>query len=84
MARHEETHTQHEERTEAVAVQDAEVKHDPAAEIGVDVSASGSYVYIPLPHGWKPDALFREVTVDGVHMEHVANDKDDVWLYRRM
>lgn len=56
-------------------------KRDPLKVIGLDHSGSGTYSYVDAPEGFFKD---RTIRVGRDNFEHVADDKDGVWLYRRM
>lgn len=55
---------------------------DPARFIGVD-NGSGGYEYLEAPKGqdWEKD---RRLSIGGANHEHVDDDADGCWLYRRM
>lgn len=59
-----------------------EVEHrDPLKSVGLDHSGSGTYEYLDAPSDYYRD---RTIRVGRDNYEHVAEDGDGVWLYRKM
>jgi len=52
----------------------------PTSAIGIDFARDGTYAYQTPPANWNFDFM---VLINGMRVEHVAQDVDGCWLYRR-